>query len=92
VFTDPTKHGHSVASWTGATIVLVGAVVAAIGLPLALPWLFWTGLGLMAVGGITAFVLSKLGFGVPLAYRGEGDVEARDHVFGSDGAARTHSR
>ncbi|MGA4541733.1 HGxxPAAW family protein [Uniformispora flossi] len=90
----PGRHGHSVAAWTGAVVVLVGAVTAACGLPLAEPWLFWTGVGLIAVGSTVGLLLSRLGFGVPPAYRGEGDLETHDEVFGaaeanrSDGATR----
>lgn len=61
----PTNHGHTVAAWVTVTVVLVGAVVSAVAVVAALPWLFWTGLGVVVVGVVLGRVLKMLGFGQP---------------------------
>ena len=40
----PTNHGHTTAAWTTTIVVVLGAVVAALGLVFALAWLAWTSL------------------------------------------------
>ncbi|MEU8139687.1 HGxxPAAW family protein [Streptodolium elevatio] len=78
--------GHSSAAWIGVAVILAGCVVAAVALPLAEPWLFWTGVGVAAVGAVLGKVLSMFGFGVPPGYHQEGDVELRDQYVDGGGA------
>jgi len=44
-------------------VVVVGSVVAALGLVLSLMWLFWAGLGLAVAGVVLGKVLQVLGHG-----------------------------
>lgn len=61
----PTNHGHTPAAWVTVTLVLVGAVVAAVAVLAALPWLFWVGIGVIAVAVAVGLVLKMLGLGQP---------------------------
>ena len=61
----PANEGRTLAAWTTVTIVLVGAVVAALGVAFALPWLGWTGGGVTMVGLVTGGVLRAAGHGQP---------------------------
>jgi len=57
-------HGNSVAAWTAVSIVMVAACVAAVGVLIATPWLFWVGVGLIVVGVGSGKVLQMMGLGV----------------------------
>ncbi|AEI12332.1 HGxxPAAW family protein [Cellulomonas gilvus] len=59
----PTNHGRTLAAWTTTWVVVVGSVVAALGLVLSLMWLFWAGLGLAVAGVVLGKVLQVLGHG-----------------------------
>lgn len=61
----PTNHGNTTAAWVTVCGVLLGSVVSALAVVLALPWLFWTGLGVVVVALILGRVLKMLGFGQP---------------------------
>lgn len=61
----PRNHGHTVAAWVTVSVVIAGAAIAAIGLLTALPWLFWTGLGVAVLGVVIGGILRKVGFGQP---------------------------
>lgn len=65
VASPPTNHGHTIAAWVTVIVVLLGAVVSSVAVVVALPWLFWTGLGVVLVGVILGRVLKTLGFGQP---------------------------
>ena len=61
-------HGNTPAAWTGVGIVLVGFVVAGIGLVLMSWPLFWIGVVLGPVGGVVGMVMARMGYGAePLA-------------------------
>lgn len=57
------EHGHSVAAWTGVGIILLGSLVAALGVVLLTVWLFVAGLGICAIGVVAGKLLSMAGFG-----------------------------
>ncbi|WP_436775292.1 HGxxPAAW family protein [Yinghuangia sp. YIM S09857] len=78
--------GHSSAAWIGVAVILAGCVVAAVALPMDRPWLFWTGIGVAAVGAVLGKVLSMFGFGVPPGYHQEGDAELRDRYVAASGS------
>ncbi|WP_129336197.1 HGxxPAAW family protein [Cellulomonas endophytica] len=59
----PTNHGHTTAAWTTVWFVLGGAVVASVATIFALVWLFWVGMGVIAVGLVLGRVLKSAGFG-----------------------------
>jgi hypothetical protein len=56
-------HGNTPAAWTGVGIVLVGFVVAGIGLVLMSWPLFWVGVALGPVGGIVGLLMARMGYG-----------------------------
>jgi hypothetical protein len=56
-------HGNTPAAWTGVAIVLVGFVVAGIGLVLTSWPMFWVGVALGPVGGIVGIVMARMGYG-----------------------------
>ena len=56
-------HGHTVAAWTGVTIIMVAFLVGAYGVVIARPTVFWVGIGLIAVGVVVGKVLALMGYG-----------------------------
>jgi hypothetical protein len=58
------RHGNSVAAWTAVTIVAIAGIVAAVGVSVATPWLFWVGVLLAALGVVVGKVMAMMGFGV----------------------------
>lgn len=56
-------HGSTPAAWTAVTIIMVAFVVGGIGVLLALPWLFWVGVGLIIVGIVAGKVMQMMGMG-----------------------------
>ena len=57
------NHGNTPAAWTGVFIVLVGFVVAGLGLVFG-SWLwFWIGAAFAPLGMIVGYVMSKMGLG-----------------------------
>lgn len=68
----PRNHGRTVAAWTTTLIVVVGAVVAGLGVALAEPWLAWVGGGVVLAGLIVGKVLQVMGLGQPGSARARG--------------------
>ncbi|TQJ51017.1 HGxxPAAW family protein [Phycicoccus sp. SLBN-51] len=56
-------HGHSVAAWTAVAIILAGCVVAAWGVLVATPILFWVGIVIAVLGAVAGKVLGMAGYG-----------------------------
>jgi hypothetical protein len=56
-------HGNTPAAWTGVFVILVGFVVAGIGLVLENMLLFWIGVVLAPVGVIVGKIMQKMGLG-----------------------------
>ncbi|MCC2333377.1 HGxxPAAW family protein [Cellulomonas wangsupingiae] len=61
--TPPTNHGRTLAAWTTTWSVVLGAVVAALGVTFTLAWLFWVGMAVIAAGLVLGKVLQLLGHG-----------------------------
>ena len=59
----PTNHGKTVAAWFTTYAVIVAFLVAGLGVAFALTWLFWVGIGLVALSLIIARVLVSAGYG-----------------------------
>jgi hypothetical protein len=56
-------HGHSVAAWTGVCVIMLGFLVASIGVGMTSLWISIVG-GVVVVGGAAAWkVLSAMGYG-----------------------------
>ena len=58
-------HGNSVAAWTAVVVILVGALVAALGVIFTSVWLFVFGAVVVGLGAVTGKLLSAMGFGAP---------------------------
>jgi purine-cytosine permease-like protein len=56
-------HGNTPAAWTGVTLLLVGFVVAGIGVMMESWTGFWVGAIIGAVGLLAGVVMSKTGHG-----------------------------
>src|SRR4051812_30196875 len=69
------SHGHTAAAWTAVGIIFVGSLVSAVALPLALPWLFFVGLGIIALGAIVGKIMQMMGLGNTVAYQDERDPD-----------------
>lgn len=57
------NHGSTPAAWTLVILVLAGFIVGAVGLIVASPTLFWTGVALVPVGAAVGYVMKLMGFG-----------------------------
>jgi hypothetical protein len=57
-------HGQSVASWTAVGVIMLGALIMAIAVIIATPWLFVVGGVVVVLGAVAGKVLSAMGFGV----------------------------
>ncbi|MCC2032088.1 DUF6704 family protein [Microbacterium allomyrinae] len=57
-------HGHSPAAWTAVVIMLVAVTLGVLFYWFDLPVLVWVSAGLVLVGLIVGWVLSKAGYGV----------------------------
>ncbi|MGI6878200.1 DUF6704 family protein [Microbacterium sp. gxy059] len=57
-------HGHSPAAWTSVIIMLIAISIGTVALFLGEIWLVWASAGLLVLGPILGFILSKAGYGV----------------------------
>jgi hypothetical protein len=57
-------HGHSPASWTAVTIMLVAFVIGTVAFFLELSWLVWASAALLVIGLIIGWIMSRVGYGV----------------------------
>ncbi|KGM10008.1 HGxxPAAW family protein [Cellulomonas carbonis] len=65
VASPPRNHGHTTAAWVTVIVVMAGAVVCSLAVMFAMPWLFWTGVGVVVLGLVAGRVLKMLGMGQP---------------------------
>jgi hypothetical protein len=56
-------HGHSPAAWTAVIIMLVAVAFGTLFFVLDIPALVWASVGLLIVGLLVGFILSKAGYG-----------------------------
>ena len=61
--TAPTNHGRTLAAWTTTWTVVLGGVVAGVGVALTIAWLLWVGVAVMVGGLVLGKVLQLLGHG-----------------------------
>lgn len=57
-------HGHSPAAWTAVVIMLVAVTLGTLFFFLDLPVLVWASFGLLIVGALVGWGMSKAGYGV----------------------------
>lgn len=57
-------HGNSPAAWTAVVIMLIAFVIGAFAFWFALPWLVWAAAGLLVVGLVVGWILSRVGYGI----------------------------
>ncbi|MBN9152651.1 MAG: hypothetical protein J0I44_05510 [Microbacterium sp.] len=57
-------HGHSPAAWTAVIIMLGAIAIGTFAFFLDVPWLVWTCAGLVVVGLIVGWAMSRAGYGV----------------------------
>lgn len=57
-------HGHSPAAWIAVTIMLVAFTIGTAAYFFEVTWLVWASAGLLVVGAIVGWALSKAGYGV----------------------------
>ncbi|NMR20711.1 HGxxPAAW family protein [Cellulomonas fimi] len=78
-----TNHGHTLAAWVTVTLVLVGGVVSAVGVIIAVPSMVWAGLAVVLVGLVAGKALQVAGYGQggkkTLAKQARARAEGRGH-------------
>jgi len=57
-------HGHSPAAWTAVIIMLLAFTIGTVAFFFEMAWLVWASAGLLVVGAIVGYVMSKVGYGV----------------------------
>ena len=62
----PENHGKTLAGWVTNGLIVLGALVAAIGLMIPLLSLVWVGAGVVVVALAVGATLRALGYGQPL--------------------------
>lgn len=61
--TDP-GHGDSPAAWTAVIVMLLGFALGSVAFFMHQAWLVWVGVGVLVLGVLLGWVLSKAGYGV----------------------------
>jgi hypothetical protein len=56
-------HGNTPAAWTGVAIILLGFVLAGLGLIVDSWVMFWIGVALWPIGAVVGMVMQKMGLG-----------------------------
>ena len=59
----PHSHGNTPAAWTAVGIMIVGSLISAASFFLVEPWVFFAGLGVVALGLVVGKVMSMAGMG-----------------------------
>lgn len=67
------NHGRTPAAWALVLGACAGVLVVGLGLMLALDWLSWTGVALVALAVVVSAVLRGMGLGQPATGRGQAD-------------------
>ena len=57
-------HGNSPAAWTAVIIMLIAFAIGTLAFWFDIPWLVVASAGLVVVGAIVGWILSKAGYGV----------------------------
>lgn len=71
---DDLGHGHSIASWTGVGVLILGATLVSLGVFFGWAWASWTGVG-VCIAGVLAWVgLNAAGYGGPVSHASNDDT------------------
>lgn len=70
-------HGHTPAAWTAVTIMFLGSCVSGAAVIIALPWLFFVGLGVIVIGAIVGKVMQMMGLGAKTAQHAPAPSDTR---------------
>lgn len=57
------NHGSTPAAWTGVGIVLLGFVIAGLGLVIENMLVFWIGVACAPIGALVGYAMGKMGLG-----------------------------
>jgi membrane protein YdbS with pleckstrin-like domain len=57
-------HGHSPAAWTAVIIMLIAFAIGTWGFWMDLPVVVWGAAGLLVVGAIVGWIMTRVGYGV----------------------------
>ncbi|WP_105975729.1 HGxxPAAW family protein [Streptomyces geranii] len=57
------SHGHTLAAWTGTTIIIIGFCVAGAFMVMAEPLGFWGGMVIVVLGGVVGWIMAAMGLG-----------------------------
>lgn len=68
------SHGHTLAGWTGVTIVFIGSCVSGVFTVMAEPVGFWAGIAIIVLGGVAGLVMRMAGLGMPLPEKTPSDA------------------
>ncbi len=71
------SHGHSIAAWTGVTILLVASALISLGVGFDWMWAVIAGIVLVVVGIVAGKVLSMAGLGQPKPDHPRGSTAVR---------------
>jgi hypothetical protein len=69
------SHGNTPAAWTAVGIMFVGFLISGLALPFEMPWLFFVGLVVIALGAVAGKVMSMMGMGSAVTFKDERDPE-----------------
>lgn len=61
----PANEGRTVAAWATVGIIVVGAIVVALGIASGQTWLDWTGAAVILAGLVVGAVMRRAGYGQP---------------------------
>ncbi len=57
-------HGDSPAAWTAVIVMLLGFAIGSVAFALHQPLFVWIGVGVLVIGALLGWILSKAGYGV----------------------------
>ncbi len=57
-------HGNSPAAWTAVIVMLLAFAIGTVAFVLDVPWLVFASAGLLLVGALAGWAMSKAGYGV----------------------------
>lgn len=78
------SHGNTPAAWTAVTVMFVGCLVSGVAVGVALPWLFFVGVAIVAVGAVAGKVMAMMGMGNTVSYQDERDPDYDSERSASD--------